>query len=143
MKEIVGRFLQEDFAPRIEKRGTEQQPEHEAGWSLCYHSKSRVGQLVRLSKYENFGPFTLSLVHRVVDLIRTRYPIQTIDGIIGIPPTKSGLLVETFARQVAAQLGIEYVNALVKVRPTQEQKNCTNRLQKADNVRGAFRTIAA
>ncbi|MFL5663278.1 MAG: hypothetical protein ACJ8BW_18335 [Ktedonobacteraceae bacterium] len=143
MKEIVGRFLQEDFAPRIEKRGTEQQPEHEAGWSLCYHSKSPVGQSVRLSKYENFGPFTMSLVHRVVDLIRTRYPIQTIDGIIGIPPTKSGLLVETFARQVAAQLGIEYVNALVKVRPTQEQKNCTNRLQKADNVRGAFRTIAA
>jgi ATP-dependent DNA helicase RecQ len=63
--------------------------------------------------------------------------------LLGIPPTKSGLLVETFARQVAAQLGIEYVNALVKVRPTQEQKNCTNRLQKADNVRGAFRTIAA
>jgi ATP-dependent DNA helicase RecQ len=77
---------------------------------------------------EIVGPFALSLVHRVVDLIRTRYPIHTIDGIIGIPPTRSGLLVETFARQVAAQLGIEYVDALVKVCPMQAQKDCTNRL---------------
>ena len=48
------------------------------------------------------------------------------------------MLVESFARQVAAQLGVEYLAALKKVRITQEQKSLKNWLQKADNVRGAF-----
>ena len=48
------------------------------------------------------------------------------------------MLVEDFARQVAAQLGVEYASALEKVRTTQEQKQLTNRVQKADNVKGAF-----
>ena len=42
------------------------------------------------------------------------------------------------ARQVAAKLGIEYLSVITKVRLTQEQKNFTNRVQKADNVKGAF-----
>ena len=66
--------------------------------------------------------------------VRKRFPVATIDGIVSVPPTKSGLLVETFARQVATQLGIEYVAALAKVRSTQEQKNFTNWRQKAENV---------
>ena len=48
------------------------------------------------------------------------------------------MLVESFARQVAAQLGVEYLAALEKVRITQEQKSLKNWLQKADNVKGAF-----
>jgi len=126
-------FLEEEFLPRIEKR-----PEHEAGWSLSYHGNSRTGKLVRASKYEDAGPFALNLVYRAVDLVRTRYPIRTINGIVSVPPTKSGPLVETFARQVATQLAIEYLSVLEKVRPTQEQKYLTNWRQKVDNVKGAF-----
>ena len=129
----VAYFLEEGFLPRIEKR-----PEHQAGWSLSFHGNSRTGRLVRASKYENAGPFAPNLVTRVVKLVRTRYPIATIDGIVSVPPTKSGLLVETFARQVAAQLGIEYLSVIEKVRPTQEQKYLTNWRQKVDNVKGAF-----
>ncbi len=55
-----------------------------------------------------------------------------------VPPTKSGVLVESFARQVAAQLSVEYLAVLEKVRVTREQKYLTNWLQKADNVKGAF-----
>ena len=129
----VAYFLEEGFLPCIEKR-----PEHQAGWSLSFHGNSRTGRLVRASKYENAGPFAPNLVTRVVKLVRTRYPIDTINGIVSVPPTKSGLLVETFARQVAAQLGIEYLSVIEKVRPTQEQKYLTNWRQKVDNVRGAF-----
>ena len=129
----VAHFLEEDFLPRIEKR-----LEHEAGWSLSYHGNSRTGRLVRASKYEDAGPFALNLVNRAVKLVRTRYPIETINGIVSVPPTKSGLLVETFARQVATQLGIEYLSVIEKVRPTQEQKYLTNWRQKVDNVKGAF-----
>jgi ATP-dependent DNA helicase RecQ len=134
----VAYFLEEEYLPYIEKRGTEKCPEHESGWSLSYHGKSYIGRLVRVSKYEDAGPFALSLVNKTVDLVRKRYPVATIDGIVSVPPTKSGLLVETFARQVAAHLGIEYVAALAKVRSTQEQKNFTNWRQKAENVKGAF-----
>ncbi len=137
MQEAVVYYLEEALLPHIERRGGKS-PAHEAGWSLAYHGISRVGKLVRVSKYEDAGPFALSLVTRAVEIIRNRYPIEAIDGIVSVPPTRSGMLVESFARQVAAQLGVEYLAALEKVRITQEQKSLKNWLQKADNVKGAF-----
>jgi len=137
MQEAVVYYLEEALLPHIEKRGGKS-PAHEAGWSLAYHGISRVGKLVRVSKYEDAGPFALSLVTRTVEIIRNRYPIEAINGIVSVPPTRSGMLVESFARQVAAQLGVEYLAALEKVRITQEQKSLKNWLQKADNVKGAF-----
>ena len=55
-----------------------------------------------------------------------------------MPPTKSGLLVENFARQLATQVQKEYLPVVTKVRSTREQKYCTNRDQKVENVKGAF-----
>jgi ATP-dependent DNA helicase RecQ len=137
MQEAVVYYLEEALLPHIERRGGKS-PSHKAGWSLAYHGISRVGKLVRASKYEDAGPFALSLVTRAVEIIRNRYPIEAIDGIVSVPPTKSGMLVESFARQVAAQLDVEYLAVLGKVRITQEQKYLKNWLQKADNVKGAF-----
>jgi ATP-dependent DNA helicase RecQ len=137
MREAVAYFLEEALLPGIERRGGNS-PTHEAGWSLAYHGISRVGKLVRASKYEDAGPFAFSLVARAVEIIRDRYPIEAINGIVSVPPTRSGMLVESFARQVAAQLGVEYLAALEKVRITQEQKYLKNWLQKSDNVKGAF-----
>jgi ATP-dependent DNA helicase RecQ len=132
------RFLEEEYLPRIEKRGSTKTPAHEAGWALSGHGTSRIGRLVRACKYENAGPFPLSLVVRAVEVLYTRYPIAEIDGIISIPPTRSGTLVEDFARQVAAMVNIEYLAVLTKIRDTLEQKSLKNRLQKEDNVKGAF-----
>ena len=131
-------FLEEDYLPHIEKRGTAKHPEHEAGWSLSYHGGSQVGKLVRASKYENAGPFPESLLARAVAVIRARYPVDEIDAIVSVPPTKSGMLVETFARRVAEQLMLEYVLVIVKVRETYEQKKYTNWVQKKENVKAAF-----
>ena len=86
------RFLEEEFLPRIEKRGTEKHPVHEAGWSLSYHGSTRVGRLVRASKYEDAGPFALNLVARAVEIVRVRYPLAAINGIVSVPPTRSGML---------------------------------------------------
>ena len=131
-------FLEEDYLPRIEKRGTARHPEHESGWSLSYHGGTQIGRLVRASKYEDAGPFPLSLLTRAVEIIRTRYPFEEINGIVSVPPTKSGMLVETFARHVAEQLSLEYVPVIVKVRETYEQKKYTNWVQKKENVKAAF-----
>ena len=138
MLHAASRFLEEEFLPRIEKRGTVKRPVHEAGWSLSYHGTSLTGRLVRASKYEDAGPFAQSLVSRAVDVIRSRYPLKAIDGIVSVPPTRSGMLVETFARQVADLSGLEYLPVLTKVRETREQKSLSNWLQKADNVKDAF-----
>ncbi|HLI68172.1 MAG TPA: RecQ family ATP-dependent DNA helicase [Ktedonobacteraceae bacterium] len=139
--EAVEYFFEQTFLPRIEKHGTIKQPEHEAGWSLSYHGSTRIGELVRASKYENAGPFAEQLVQRAVEVICSRYPLADLDGIVSVPPTKSGRLVEDFAHRVASKLGIRYVPALVKLRMTQEQKVCTNAVQKKENVKGAFAVL--
>ncbi len=133
IKTAAAYFLEEGYLPRIEKRTG-----HEAGWSLSYHGTTRMGKLVRASKYEGAGPFPLKIVQQAVEIIRTRYPIDSINAIVSVPPTKSGALVEEFARQVAAQLGKEYAPVLGKLRATHEQKSLTNWVQKRDNVNGAF-----
>ncbi len=122
----AARFLEEEYLPRIEKRGTERRPEHEAGWSLSYHGSTRVGKLVRASKYEDAGPFPPGLVSRAVEVIRSRYPVAEINAIVSVPPTKSGTLVEMFARQVAEQLAVKYIPVIAKVRKTYEQKSLSN-----------------
>ncbi len=137
-QKVVVHFLENERLPQIEKCGTAQTPIHQAGWALSDYGNSRIGQLVRACKYEGSGPFPLSLVIRAVDVLYTRYPIAEINGIISIPATRSGLLVENFARQVAATVNIEYLPALAKIRNTLEQKSLKNRLQKEDNVKGAF-----
>jgi len=143
MQMLSAHFLAEDFLPRIEKRRVSKtQIAHEAGWALAYHSKSHIGKMVSASKYGHAGPFALHLVYRAVEVIRVRYPIATINGIVSVPPTRNGTLVEDFARWVAAQLGIAYLPALAKVRATREQKEFTNRLQKQSNVEGAFAVYA-
>lgn len=138
IQSVATHFLDEDFLPSIEKCNVENHPVHEEGWSLSYHGRSHVGKLVRASKYENAGPFALSLAKRAVELVKTRYPLNQINGIVSIPPTKSGLLVEMFARRIAGLLNLEYLPLLTKVRATQEQKKLTNRVQKTENVKGAF-----
>jgi len=138
----VTQFLEKDFLLRIQKKGTEARPVHEAGLSLSYHGSSRIGTLVRQSKYENAGPFADELVLLAMDMIRKQYPIQTISGVVSVPPTKSGKLVEDFARRIAALLGVEYVSALRKVRSTGEQKSFANRVQKEENVKNAFSILS-
>ncbi len=132
------RFLEEEFLPRIERYSFEKNVIHEAGWSLSFHGTTRTGKLVRASKYENAGPFPLGLVLRAVEVVRTRYPLDVINGVVSVPPTKSGLMVEMFARQVADMSGVEYLPVVTKVRATQEQKYLTNWVQKVANVKQAF-----
>ena len=78
------------------------------------------------------------LVQRAVKIIRDRYPLDKIDGIVSVPSTCSGSLVAIFAQSVADALQVEYIAALSKARSTREQKNFTNWVQKKDNVKDAF-----
>ena len=134
IRQAAMNFLEKDFLPRIARRSGK----HEAGCSLSLYKGSHAGELVRLSKYKDAGPFPEELVFRAVEVIKKHYPVHTIDGVVSVPPTRSGKLVEIFARQVADMLHVNYISALVKIRATGEQKDFTNWVQKADNVKGAF-----
>lgn len=143
----VTQFLERDSLPliemRTERRGFKKLVLHENGYSLSYYGTSRLGKLVKEAKHTGMGTFAEVLVTSAVEVIRERYPIQQISGIVCVPPTKSGTLVEDFAQRVAAQLGISYLSVLNKVRVTREQRECTNWRQKQENVGGAFRVQSA
>lgn len=133
VKEAAQNFEQ-NFLPIIEKRDTIM----EAGWSLSYHYHTSIGKLVSSSKYRNSGIFAEGLVLQAVKAIYTFYPLTDITGIVSVPPTKSGNLVENFALRIAHRLNIPYLPVLTKTRLTQEQKNFANSVQKQKNVQGAF-----
>ncbi len=137
----MAKIFEDKWLPYIEKRGTVKAPEHEAGWSLSYHGNSKIGLLVRASKYEGAGYFPEELVDRTVKVVCAKYPIEVISGIVSIPPTRSGILVENFARRVAEKLAIPYLSVVRKTRATQEQKQLSNKIQKKDNVKNAFEVV--
>lgn len=142
MLESARNFLEKECLPNIEKHGSARLPEHEAGWAISVHGSTRIGKLVRASKYEGAGPFAEELVVRAAEIIGTRYPIGEISGIVCVPPTKSGGLVEDYSRRLAMQLNRAYLPLVRKVRATREQKEMANRLQKKENVKDAFEVLA-
>ncbi len=134
----VTHFLEQEHIPLIEACTLNAVSIHEAGWALSYHGTSHIGKLVSLSKYENGGPFALSLVLRAVEIIQARYPLALLKGVVSVPSTSGNILVTIFARQVATMLGLAYLPILEKTRTTRKQKSLTNRVQKEENVKEAF-----
>ena len=137
LQQSVIQFFEKDFLPRIEKRDTTN-VKHETGYSLAYHGNSHIGNLVGISKYKNGGPFADELLQRALQVIREKYPLNSIEIVVSIPPTKSGDLVEAFAKQLAHMLSITYILALSKKRETKAQKNLVNWVQKEQNVKDTF-----
>ena len=134
----VTHFLEREYVPVIERCTSNTVIIHENGWALSYHGTSYIGKLVSLSKYENGGPFALSLVVRAVEIVRTLYPVYSLQGIVHVPSTSGNTLVDVFAQQVASTLGLTYFPVLRKIRPTHKQKSLMNRVQKEANMKDAF-----
>jgi ATP-dependent DNA helicase RecQ len=134
----VTRFLEEAFMPAIEKYSSQYGVIHEPGWALSYHGRTRFGKLIAASKFQNAGPYALAIVLRAVEVIKERYPLRKLNGVISVPPTGGNTLVELFARQVAELLDREYLPVVKKIRPLYKQKSLDQYVQKESNVRNAF-----
>ncbi len=134
----VAHFLEQEYVPVIERCTINTVTVHENGWALSYHGTSYIGKLVSLSKYANGGPFALSLVVRAVEIVRMRYLLNTLQGVVSVPSTSGNTLVDVFAQQVASMLSLTYFPVLKKIRPIHKQKSLTNRVQKEVNIRDAF-----
>ena len=113
------------------------------GVALSFYGNTRVGEAIHACKYgASPQPFPDWLVGQSASLIQQRFAGDPLDGITPIPSTVSGSLVEDFAKRLAARLSIPFVPALRKVRQTQPQKEFSNSVQKAENIKGAFECAA-
>jgi ATP-dependent DNA helicase RecQ len=114
-----------------------------AGVALSFYGNTPVGEAIHACKYGAARqPFPDWLVEQCASLIQQRFAGDGLEGIVPIPSTVSGSLVDDFAGRLAARLGVPLVPALRKVRPTQPQKDFTNATQKAENIKGAFECAA-
>ena len=82
--------------------------------------------------------FPQATLHAMAELLRARYPLDTIDVVTFVAPTTSGGIVERFSQRVAQVLGKPCRPLLVK-QTRQKQKYLTSRAEKVANVQGAFK----
>ena len=104
------------------------------------YGTSKIGKLIHKSKYENGGYFDDYLVEATYKAFRDFKGFRNIkfDYAVFVPPTKSGDLVENFAKRLCRKLKIPLRNSIIKIRDTKEQKIFRNGYGKFENVKGAF-----
>ena len=133
---LLDRFYAEEFHPVLEvetSRGILKN-----GVAGGEYGTSRIGELIRKSKYENGGDFDEYLLEVVYDAYRKHFKDIKFDLAVFVPPTKSGDLVKNFAEKLCKKIGIPLSYNLVKVRETKEQKVFRNNYNKEENVKNAF-----
>ncbi|MBA7518678.1 hypothetical protein ES705_10750 [subsurface metagenome] len=96
------------------------------------------GAAIHRSKYENGGNFPDFLLRLTLKAFRKKFGQEKFDMILYVPPTKSGELVNNFAKKISQVLKFPVSLKLRKQRQTKEQKVFENSYLKADNVKDAF-----
>ncbi|GIV06465.1 MAG: ATP-dependent DNA helicase RecQ [Fimbriimonadales bacterium] len=115
------------------------EPVYAGGIALSFYGRTHVGEAIHQCKYGTAPtPFPDWLVDASVALIRQSFPTAELHGVVPIPSTISGSLVEDFAARLAERLGIPICRVLQKTRTTLPQKDFTNTVQKTKNIEGAF-----
>jgi hypothetical protein len=119
------------------------------GRALDFHSErvkgklrhTRAGRMVHDFKYQGRRELAEPLARMVSALVMTDPAYAGVEMIAYVPATSAGRdydPVSLLAHRLAAQLGIEAVGALAKVRATAPQKDMQTQAQKEANIAGAF-----
>ncbi|HET9662171.1 MAG TPA: RecQ family ATP-dependent DNA helicase [Thermomicrobiales bacterium] len=124
--------------PERPKRTIEEMDRVESGLALCAYKDEILGRLVRVGKYR-IGRFDDRLVVASAEAIQATWPIDRTWWIVPVPSRRHPELVRDFAMRLAANLGVDCVEALIKVRDTAEQKTMENSYRQCENMLGAFR----
>ena len=90
---------------------------------------------------QDAGKFSEDLVIALADLVDNWAPEPWPVWVCPVPSTGHPELVIDLARRLADRMGLEYREALEKIRPTNPQKTMENLIQQAANVADAFRPI--
>jgi ATP-dependent DNA helicase RecQ len=110
-----------------------------AGWALA-----RVGDggwWPAVERGLSSGTFDSELLTGLADALG---PARTqVAWVTAIPSVRLGPLVDELATRLAAELGVERIDLVCRVRDSPPQREMANAVQQAANVRGAFEIIAA
>lgn len=102
------------------------------------YGDSEIGMLIHKSKYENGGYFPDNLVDLTYKAFMDCFKNVRFDCAVSVPPTKSGDLVENFAKRLCKKIGIPLRSSIIKIKQTKEQKVFRNGYAKKNNLKGAF-----
>lgn len=109
----------------------------EEGRAMCRWGDPGLGELVRQGKRN--GHFAGHLVDSAAELIRTQWkPEPAPAWVTCVPSHRRRTLVPEFARQLAAQLGLPFVECIQRLRDTEPQKTRQNSFQQVQNLENAF-----
>jgi ATP-dependent DNA helicase RecQ len=113
---------------------------NEPGYALCRWGDAGSGELVRDAKHGS-GRFPDELVAAAVRLIRKRWIPQPAPTWVACAPShRHGTLVPDFARRLAGELGLPFVDCMHKVKEKEPQKTRQNKVQQMCNLDGAFQS---
>jgi ATP-dependent DNA helicase RecQ len=108
--------------------------------SSGYYKLDGIGELIKNSKYRNWGYFDNQLLERVLRAYHKYYKAKNFDAILFVPPTKSGDLVENFAQRIADRTNIPLKTDLIKIKEQEMPlKSANNKSQKEQLVKGIFK----
>ena len=112
----------------------------ESGRCLTRWGDPGLARLVEMGKYRD-GRFGDELVMATGQMINEWSPVPSPTWLTWVPSSTNSGLVEDFASRLAAELGIEPVESLRRVRQSPPQKTMENSFQQARNVIGAFQVV--
>jgi ATP-dependent DNA helicase RecQ len=114
-------------------------PGHQAqpGKALCVWGDAGWGGLVRQGKYRD-GNFSDHLVGACVKMIREWNPEPAPVWVTCVPSLRHPDLVPSFAKCVAAALGLPFHGVIAKTDERPEQKTMANSTQQARNIDGSL-----
>jgi ATP-dependent DNA helicase RecQ len=112
----------------------------ESGRVLSAYGDAGWGREVAYCKYQ-LKQYTPVLVEAVARLVRERWkPIPAPAWVTAVPSLNQSA-VRDFAGRLASALGLPFVEAIRKTRPTEPQKLMQNRVQQLRNLLGALEVI--
>jgi ATP-dependent DNA helicase RecQ len=109
----------------------------EPGKALCFWSDAGWADRVKRGKYGT-GRFDDELVEACAAMVRQWKPSPPPEWVTCIPSLRHPELVPDFSERLASALALPFQPALVKVRPTAEQKAMLNSSQQASNLDGSL-----
>jgi ATP-dependent DNA helicase RecQ len=112
----------------------------EEGRALAVFLVGPVGRRVRAEKYE-LGHFSCLTVAQAAKMIREWAPQPKPEWVSSMVSDRRPRLVRDFAQRLAVALGIPFVDALRKIRATEEQKSMENAPFRAKNLDGSLEVV--
>jgi ATP-dependent DNA helicase RecQ len=109
-------------------------PSNEVGMALCVYGDAGFGREVQRGKYVD-GSFSAELVTASARAIRDRWrPTPAPTWVTALPSSARRGIVDAFARSLAGQLGLPYVETVSVLHGAPPQKAMQNSVQQAQNA---------